>query len=53
MERYGKGRLKLLEEGLQAQIAEFKTDFSDKDIHAAAKLGRSARNSFATVGRQK
>ena len=49
MERYGKGRLKLLEEGLQAQIAEFKTDFSDKDIHAAAKLGRSVRNTITTV----
>ena len=49
MERYGKGRLKLLEEGLQAQIAEFKTDFGDKDIHAAAKLGRSVRNNFLTI----
>ena len=41
MERYSKGRLKLLEEGLRAQIAEFKADFGDKDIHTAAKLGRS------------
>ena len=49
MERYSKGRLKLLEEGLQAQIAEFKTDFSDKDIHAAAKLGRWVRNNFITA----
>ena len=49
MERYSKGRLKLLEEGLQTQIAEFKTDFSDKDIHAAAKLGRSVRNNFLLI----
>lgn len=41
MERYSSGRLKLLEEGLQAQIAEFNVDFTDKDIHTAAKLGRS------------
>ena len=41
MERYSRGRLRLLEEGLQAQIAEFKADFGDKDIHTAAKLGRS------------
>ena len=32
MERFSKGHLKLLEESLQAQIAEFKSDFSDKDI---------------------
>ena len=47
MERYSKGRLKLLEEGLQAQIAEFKADFSDKDILAAAKLGRLVRYGLA------
>ena len=41
MEQRGTGRLKLLEEGLQAQLAEFNVDFSDKDIHTAAKLGRS------------
>lgn len=40
MERYSKGRLRLLEEGLQAQIAELKADLGDKDISTAAKLGR-------------
>ena len=35
-----KGRLKLLEESLQGQIAEFKSDFSDKDIGTAARQGR-------------
>ena len=35
MERFSKGHLKLLEESLQAQIAEFKSDFSDKDISTA------------------
>ena len=39
MERFSKGRLKLLEESLQGQIAEFKSDFSDKDISTAA-IGR-------------
>ena len=40
MERFSKGRLKLLEESLQGQIAEFKSDFSDKDIGIAARQGR-------------
>ena len=49
MERYSKGRLKLLEEGLQAQIAEFKADFSDKAIHDVAKLGRLVRDDLLIV----
>ena len=40
MERCSKGRLRLLEEGLQAQIAELKADLGDKDVSTAAKLGR-------------
>ena len=35
-----RGRLRMLEEGLAAQIAEFKANFSDKDIEAVARSGR-------------
>ena len=52
MERYSKGRLKLLEEGLQAQISEFKVDFGDKDLQAAAKLGRSVYIPLTCVGKR-
>ena len=30
----------MLEEGLAAQIAEFKANFRDRDIHAVARSGR-------------